>query len=79
VKDIFEYYGPEEISTGPDVVYDQIAELIEEYDLDPMTGEINDELMEAKLIQLYEQAQTMDTERFGEYAYNELSDASLFM
>jgi len=79
VKDIFEYYGPEEISDAPDIVYEQIVELIEEFDLDTMEGEFIDDAMEARLIELHRAAQTMDAEEFGEFAYNELSDGALFM
>jgi len=79
VKDIFEYHGPEEISDAPDIVYEQIVELIEEFDLDTMEGEFIDDAMEARLIELHQAAQTMGTEEFGEFAYNELSDGALFM
>lgn len=79
VKDIFKYYGPEEISDAPDIVYEQIVELIEEFDLDTMQGEFIDDAMEARLIELHTAAQTMDAEEFGEFAYNELSDGALFM
>ena len=78
VKDIFEHYNEEAILDAPDIVFELIDELIQEYDLDPMSGEINTDLMEARLLELYKAAQTMSTEEFGEFAYNELSDGSLF-
>ena len=79
VKDIFKHYNEEAISDAPDIVFELIDELIQEYDLDPMSGEIDTDPMEARLLELYKAAQTMDTEKFGEFAYNELSDGSLFI
>jgi hypothetical protein len=66
------------IEDAPDVVFEMIDELIAEYDLDPSEGQVGVHAMEAKLLELAKIAKTMDTESFGEYAYNELSDPSLF-